>query len=331
KMLGELNATLISLVPKIQTPIKVSDFRHIACCNVLYNCISNILTSRIKNGLKKLIQINQSAFIPRRVIRDNILLSQEILRGGRGLRQGDTLSPSLFTLIMEMLTLLLQRKIRNNSCFKYHHGCKELQLVNLCFTDDLMIFCNGDPISVGLIKEGLNEFSATSGLCSNLSKSTLFFGSLKDEEKEQFKKVMQLNEGILPSKYLGVPLITKRMRVKECQALIDKIKNRTENWKNKYLSYAGRLMLIAAMLESMSVYWASMFKLPKTVVKEVNSILKRFLWSNDDSAKGKAKIAWKNVCRPKEYGGLGIKNIESWNEALLSKLLWNIASKKDTL
>ncbi|GKG12145.1 hypothetical protein Tco_0346382, partial [Tanacetum coccineum] len=71
-------------------------------------------------------------------------------------------------------------------------------------------------------------------------------------------------------------------------------------------------------------------KLPKTVVKEVNSILKRFLWSNGDYAKGKAKIAWKNVCRPKEYGGLGIKNIESWNEALLFKLLWNIASKKDT-
>nr|GEY91353.1 RNA-directed DNA polymerase, eukaryota, reverse transcriptase zinc-binding domain protein [Tanacetum cinerariifolium] len=109
---------------------------------------------------------------------------------------------------------------------------------------------------------------------------------------------MQFNEGILSSKYLGVPLITRRLGVKECQVLIDKIKNR-------YLSYAGRLMFIASVLESMS--------------------------SNEDSAKGKAKIVWKNVCRPKEYGGLGIKNLESWNEGLLAKFSWNIASKKDAL
>ncbi|GJR46912.1 RNA-directed DNA polymerase, eukaryota, reverse transcriptase zinc-binding domain protein [Tanacetum coccineum] len=330
QMLEDLNATLITLVPKIQTPIEVYDFRPISCCNVLYKCISKVITNKIKGGLKKLVQINQSAFIPRRVIQDNILLSQEILRGygrqqgpkrcaikidlqkafdtvnwdfleiilnnfgfhqkmvgwimkcvrttgfsmcingerhgyfkgGRGLRQRDPMSPYLFTLIMEMLTLILQRKIKNNDSFEYHHGCKELQLVNLCFADDFMIFCNGDPISVGLIKDALNEFSEIFGMFPNLNKSTLFFGSLKDADKEQIKDVMHFNEGMLPSKYLGVPLITKR------------------------------------------------------------------LGSNGDSAKGKTKIAWKYVCRPKEFGGLGIKNHESWNEALLSKLLWNIASKK---
>ncbi|GJW37663.1 putative reverse transcriptase domain, reverse transcriptase zinc-binding domain protein [Tanacetum coccineum] len=96
-------------------------------------------------------------------------------KGRRGLRQGDPISPYLFTLIMEILTLLLQRKIRNNNKFKYHHGCKGLQLVNLCFADDLMIFCNGDLISAELIKEALNEFSKVSGLFPNLNKSTLFF------------------------------------------------------------------------------------------------------------------------------------------------------------
>ena len=63
KLLGEVNATLISLVPKIATPNKVSDFRLIACCNVLYKCISKIMTSRIKKVLGKLVNDNQSAFI----------------------------------------------------------------------------------------------------------------------------------------------------------------------------------------------------------------------------------------------------------------------------
>ncbi|GKE07161.1 RNA-directed DNA polymerase, eukaryota, reverse transcriptase zinc-binding domain protein, partial [Tanacetum coccineum] len=261
----ELNATLITLVPKIHDPPKVSDFGPIACCNVLYKCISKIITNRIKGALKKLVQINQSAFIPDRLIQDNILLSQEILRG-YGRKNGpkrcamkidlqkayDTISWSFGDHIVQIWFsqqdggldyAMCQncRKIRKNDKFKYHHGCKELQLVILCFADDLMIFCHGDVNSAGY----------------------------------QLKKVMQFKEGALPSKYLGVPLITKRLGVKDCQMLIDKIKGRTADWKCKYLSYAGGILLIAAILESMSAYWASFFKLPKTVVKEIKEILQK--------------------------------------------------------
>ncbi|GJX59135.1 RNA-directed DNA polymerase, eukaryota, reverse transcriptase zinc-binding domain protein [Tanacetum coccineum] len=72
KLLGELNATLITLIPKINNPIKVSDYRPIACCNVLYKCISKIITNRIKSGLDKLVNVNQSAFVPGRVIQEII-------------------------------------------------------------------------------------------------------------------------------------------------------------------------------------------------------------------------------------------------------------------
>ncbi|GJZ62659.1 hypothetical protein Tco_0618796, partial [Tanacetum coccineum] len=62
-----------------------------------------------------------------------------------------------FTICLnKMLTLLLQRKIRNNDDFKYHHGCKELKLVNLCFADDLMIFCHGDVTSAGVVNDADN-------------------------------------------------------------------------------------------------------------------------------------------------------------------------------
>nr|GEX42917.1 hypothetical protein [Tanacetum cinerariifolium] len=81
KMLGEMNATLVSLIPKIQTPNKVTDFKPIAYCNVLYNCISRVLTNKIKPSLGNLVSYNQSAFIPRSHIHDNILLTQEFMRG----------------------------------------------------------------------------------------------------------------------------------------------------------------------------------------------------------------------------------------------------------
>ncbi|GJY78592.1 RNA-directed DNA polymerase, eukaryota, reverse transcriptase zinc-binding domain protein [Tanacetum coccineum] len=81
KLLGEFNTTLISLIPKIKTPIKVSDYSPISCCNVVYKTISKVITNRLKMVLNDLVDVNQSAFIPGRQISDNILLTQEFIRG----------------------------------------------------------------------------------------------------------------------------------------------------------------------------------------------------------------------------------------------------------
>ncbi|XP_071705081.1 uncharacterized protein [Rutidosis leptorrhynchoides] len=64
QLLGEVNATLIALIPKVEVPNKVSEFRPIACCNIIYKCISKVLTNRVKSVLDKLVGCNQSAFIP---------------------------------------------------------------------------------------------------------------------------------------------------------------------------------------------------------------------------------------------------------------------------
>lgn len=42
-------------------------------------------------------------------------------------------------------------------------------------------------------------------------------------------------------------------------------------------------------------------------------------------------MAWKNICKPKKFGGLNIKNCEIWNVAGVCKQIWNVAVKKDTL
>ncbi|GKD84506.1 putative RNA-directed DNA polymerase, eukaryota, reverse transcriptase zinc-binding domain protein [Tanacetum coccineum] len=79
-------------------------------------------------------------------------------KGKHGLRQGDPLSPYLFTLFMEILTLLLQRKVRNSDEFQYHHLCEQERIINLCFTDDLFLFARGHPSSVSVIMDALEEF-----------------------------------------------------------------------------------------------------------------------------------------------------------------------------
>lgn len=80
-MLKHANSTIITLIPKVIKPQKITDFRPIACCNVIYKVISKILAGRLREILKDIIHLNQSAFIPGRMISDNIMLAHELLRG----------------------------------------------------------------------------------------------------------------------------------------------------------------------------------------------------------------------------------------------------------
>ncbi|GKB03880.1 RNA-directed DNA polymerase, eukaryota, reverse transcriptase zinc-binding domain protein [Tanacetum coccineum] len=97
------------------------------------------------------------------------------------------------------------------------------------------------------------------------------------------------------------------------------------------LTYAGRLQLIASVHSALHVYWASIFIIPKTVINDIDKIQKDFLWGQTDIKKGKAMVVWKQLCYPKDQGGLGLKDLGLWNEALMSKHLWNIASNKESL
>ncbi|XP_026399494.1 uncharacterized protein LOC113295371 [Papaver somniferum] len=80
KLLKEVNSTFITLVAKKENPTIVTNFRPISCCNVVYKCITKILSLRMKKVLSGLISSNQSDFIYGRAIQDNIMVAHEIVR-----------------------------------------------------------------------------------------------------------------------------------------------------------------------------------------------------------------------------------------------------------
>ncbi|XP_074288459.1 secreted RxLR effector protein 78-like [Silene latifolia] len=70
--------------------------------------------------------------------------------GKRGLRQGDSLSPLIFTLCLEYLSRTLMVTQRHPK-FRFHLLCKRIELSNLCFADDLILFCKGERASIELL------------------------------------------------------------------------------------------------------------------------------------------------------------------------------------
>ncbi|GKA55389.1 RNA-directed DNA polymerase, eukaryota, reverse transcriptase zinc-binding domain protein [Tanacetum coccineum] len=273
KLLWEVNSTMIVLIPKVHQPNLVTEFRPIACCNVLYKCISKILTNWSKDSLNYLVNLNKSAFIQGKNIQDNILLTQEHLKvynrksGSKRcalkidiaktyntvLRQGDPNSRYLFTLVMEVFTLIMAKNVANSPIFKFHSGCKELKMTYLCFADDLLVICHGSMECVKVIKDSIDEFSRVYGVEPKLNKSTIFFGNVKMGDQRSILNVMPFKVGKFPVKYLGFPLITKRLGREEYKQLIDEVRNKVGDWKNKSLTYAGRMQLIAFVLNSMQV------------------------------------------------------------------------------
>lgn len=226
---------------------------------------------------------------------------------------------------MEVLLRKIDKAVQDRK-FKLHPRCSTISLTHLCFADDLMVFVEGSKESVEGALSVFDEFAVWSGLKISLEKSTIYMAGVSDGERQRILANFPFEEGTLPVRYLGLPLMTQSMRIQDYQPLLEKIRNRINTWTCRFLSYAGRLQLIKAVILSIVSFWAAVFRLPSCCIKEVDKICSAFLWFGPSLNSTGAKVAWRDICTDKSEGGLGIRKLKEVNMVYGLKLVWRMLS-----
>lgn len=100
-----------------------------------------------------------------------------LFKSTRRLKQWDPISSYLFVIVIEVFSYVIG-KLSKDEKFKYHWKCHEMDIIYLCFVDELLIFCRAENETMTIIKQAMEIFHKWSGLKANNSKSCIFLSRL---------------------------------------------------------------------------------------------------------------------------------------------------------
>lgn len=137
--------------------------------------------------------------------------------------------------------------------------------------DDTLICCDGEVVQIRHIRVILTVFEALSGLHVNWEKSYLYsINQVLDMQVLAANLGCQV--GTLPTKYLGMPLGSKNKAKVIWNGVLDRCDKKLTRWKSQYLSMGGRLLLINTVMDALPTYMLSLFPIPRSVEKRLNSL-----------------------------------------------------------
>ncbi|KAL4302531.1 hypothetical protein GQ457_10G018910 [Hibiscus cannabinus] len=296
-----VNSTFLVLIPKKDSHVGLWDFWPISLINSVYKIISKVLAGRLEKVLNGLISEEQSAFVVGRQIVDGVLMSNEVIHFlrqpsqssfvlkldfskasarlsvlfnglvtkefgmGRGLRQGDPLSPLLFVLVTEALHVLLERAVvaglvRGVEVFP------GFALSHLQFADDTIMFFYASLEVARNVQRVLFFFQAYLGLQINFGKSSLVALGVEGDLVEEVAGLLRCEVGSLPFMYLGLPLGCNPREKGVWDPMVSRVRSRLAGWKWCSLSFAVRVTLVNSVLSSLRVYYMGVFVVPRGVI-----------------------------------------------------------------
>lgn len=134
----------------------------------------------------------------------------------------------MFVICMNVLYKLLD-KAAADKLVGYHPRCQNVPLTHLSFADDITVFADGQKRYVEGILQVFDDFAKLSELKISLEKSTLYMAGINLENQNAILAKFPFAAGQLPARYLGLPLLTKKMTVSDYLPLMEKVRTRMCN------------------------------------------------------------------------------------------------------
>lgn len=247
----------------------------------------------------------------------------------REIRQGDSLSLFLYLIVAEGLSLLVSKAVETNIIEAVEVGVENIKVSHLQYADDTIFTCTGKMDNVRGIKNILRNFELMSGLKVNFNKCSIWGINVEHNLVERMADALGCEVGSPPFLYLGLKIGINHMRATLWNNLIDRIRRRLTKWNGRYLSLGGRITLTQAVLSTIPIYCLSFNRLPKKTLKAITKLQRDFLWGGAEKSSKIPWVKWEEICKEKEYGGLGIKDLDAFNLVLLGKWIWEVMGKNN--
>ena len=210
--------------------------------------------------------------------------SSQLFDVRRGVRQGDPLSAYLFIIALEVLLV----KIRSEDGIKGIVVDKEIK--QAAFADDLTTFLH-DVNSLENLSVILHRFGMCSGLKLNAEKTeALWLGTCHDRDQPLLVGIDKVNK---PIKILGVHFTydLKKKQELNCDETLRSLSETLAGWKWRNLTLYGKIQVVKTFVIPKFMFRASLMCSTKKVMKELNSIIYRFIWKGRDKIKRLALIS----------------------------------------